>query len=101
MDTQKNNPTIEMAINQPGEYKQLDQQRRKVLRDYVTNNRENFCKKCGLNVKFKNYLFASDEYQALVVSPIDGCDICGAKKNKICDVYTHQRYHHRNCLTQL
>ena len=91
---------IELALNQPDAYKKFDQQRRKVLRDYVTNNQENFCKTCGLNIKFKNYLFSSDEYQALVVSALDSCNICGAKKDKICDVYTHQRYHRRNCLTQ-
>lgn len=88
---------IDLALNQPDAYAKFDQQRRKELRDYVTNNRENFCKTCGLNTKFKNYLLSTDEYQALVVCALASCDICGAKEDKICDIYTHQRYHRRNC----
>jgi hypothetical protein len=79
------------------EFQKIDKERCKVLREYVINNQGDFCETCGINMRFTDHLFASYEYEALVMSKGD-CKICGSKKGKICDVYKHQRYHRENCL---
>jgi hypothetical protein len=88
---------LDLALNHPDAYKKFDEESRKKLRDYVINNRADFCKICGLNLKFAEYLVSSDEYQAIVISPLDGCTICGAKGDKLCEIDIHQRYHRTKC----
>ena len=78
-------------------FQEEDEKRCAALREYVANNRGDFCKTCGLNTKFTDRLFASNEYEALVVSERD-CTICGRKDGTICDVFAHRRYHRENCL---
>jgi hypothetical protein len=89
---------LDMVLNHPKAYAAWDQEKRKELRDCVINNRANFCKICGLNLKFCDHLSAA--YQAIVISPLDGCNICASTKDKICDVYAHKCYHRNNCLTK-
>ena len=78
------------------EFQKIDKERCKVLRDYVANNRSDFCDTCGINIKFKDHLYASYQCEALIISKCD-CKICGSKVGKICDVYKRQRYHRENC----
>ena len=89
---------LDMALNYTKMYAAWDQKKRKELRDYVINNRDIFCKLCGLNVRYDDHFSA--EYQPIVVSPLNGCNICGATKDKVCDVFIHRRYHCNNCLTK-
>ena len=89
---------LDVALNYTEAFAVWDQEKRKKVRDYVINNRDNFCKLCGLNLKFCDHLSA--EYQPIVISPLDGCNICGSTKDRVCDVFTHRRYHYSNCLTK-
>jgi hypothetical protein len=79
------------------EFLKLDEERRVFLRKYVAENPTHFCVKCGLNVKFTDLLFATYEYEALVLCK-PNCDICGSKEGRICDAYQHKDYHEENCL---
>jgi hypothetical protein len=79
------------------EFQKLDEERRVFLRKYVAENPNDFCVKCGLNVKFTDFLFATYEYEALVFCK-PNCDICGSREGRICDAYQHQDYHEENCL---
>ena len=76
----------------------FDERERKKLRDYVTNNREKFCKACGLNLKYKDYIFASYEYEAIVISDAD-CKICNSQKGRVCDISQHHKYHCKYCVS--
>ena len=87
---------LDVALNYTEAFASWDQKKRQEVRDYVINNRDNFCKTCGLN--FCNSLSA--KYQAIVISPLDSCNICGATKDRVCNVFTHKRYHYSNCLTK-
>jgi hypothetical protein len=75
------------------EFLELDN--RALLRKYVVENPNDFCTKCGINVKFTDLLFAAYEYEAVVLSK-PNCDICGGKR--ICDAFQHLDYHEENCL---
>jgi hypothetical protein len=79
------------------EFQKIDSERSTEICNYVANNPKDFCETCGLNLKYTNYLLASDQFEALVISRGD-CKICGSKKGKICDVYKHQQYHRENCV---
>jgi hypothetical protein len=80
-----------------GEYLKLDEERRVFLRKYVAENPTHFCVKCGLNTMFTNYLFATYEYEALVL-PRPNCHVCGSKEGRICDAYQHKEYHKEHCV---
>ena len=64
---------------------------------YRVENPEDFCIKCRLNVKYTDLLFATYEYETLVI-PKPNCDICGNKEGKVCDALQHRDYHEENCL---
>ena len=87
---------LDVALNHTKAFAAWDQKKRNEVRDYVMNNRANFCKTCGLNVRYK----LSDKYQAIVISPFDSCNICGSTKDRVCNVFEHKRYHYINCLTK-
>jgi hypothetical protein len=78
-------------------FQKKDEEQIAFLREYIKDNRGDFCDTCGLNMKFTDQFFASHQYEALVISKRD-CTICGRKDGKICDVFRHQRYHRKNCL---
>jgi hypothetical protein len=65
--------------------------------EYVKNNPKHFCETCGLNLKYTQYLAASYQYEALILSE-DDCKICESPEGKICDVDKHQEYHRETCL---
>jgi hypothetical protein len=89
---------LDVALNYTKAFAAWDQEKRKEVCDYVINNRDNFCKLCGLNVRYCDHLSA--EYQPIVISPLHGCNIGGSTKDRVCDVVTHKRYHYINCLTK-
>jgi hypothetical protein len=65
--------------------------------EYVKSNPDHFCKTCGLNTKYTQYLKASYQYEALILSE-DNCKICESPKGKICDSDKHEEYHRETCL---
>ena len=89
---------LDVALNHTEAFAAWDQEKRNEARDYVLNNRDNFCKLCGLNVRYCDNLSA--EYQPIVIAPLSGCNICGSKKDMVCNVFDHKRYHYINCLTK-
>jgi hypothetical protein len=48
------------------EFEKTDKEQRKLMREYVMNNRGDFCESCGLNTRFTEHLLASYQYEALV-----------------------------------
>ena len=93
---EKSEPPCHPSLEGFEEFQKIDKERSKILREYVMNNRGDFCESCGLNTRFAEHLLASYQYEALVVSKGD-CEICGSKQGETCDVYEHQRYHRDNC----
>ena len=89
---------LDVALNYTEAFAAWDQEKRNEVRDYILNNRDNFCKLCGLNVRYCDNLSA--EYQPIVIAPLYGCNICGATKDRVCNVFDHKRYHYNNCLTK-